>query len=177
MAELTIDFTYGQALFEAARELEKTDLILGEGQEMVRLFNREPELLEFIVTPIIPVVKKKEAIGKIFDGRVCPELVNLLYVLVDKGRGRHFEKVIRRYKELLDESKGFSLGTIYSTKPLSEDQIHKFEESTGRLLRKQVQLENKTDSGLIGGVKVFIEGKVIDASVKTRLVHLGESLK
>ena len=177
MAELTVDFTYGQALFEAARELDKVDLILEEGEAMANLFQEEPELMEFVATPTVAPVKKKAAIGKIFDGRVSPELVNLLYVLVDKGRGRHFGRIIRRYKALLDESKGFALGTIYSVNPLTPEQLQKFEASTGKLIKKQVHLENKIDPALIGGVKVLIEGKIIDASVKTRLVHLGESIK
>ena len=177
MAELNVDLTYGQALFEAAKDVNKTDLILEEGQEMVQLICDQPDLLEFISTPVVAPVKKKDAVGKIFDGRVSPELVNLLYVLIDKGRARHFERIIRRYKELLDESHGFSRGTIFSVEPLTEEQLHSFEEKTGKLLKKQVRLDNKLDAQLIGGVKVFIKGKVIDASMKSRLVSLSESLK
>ena len=177
MAELTVDFTYGQALFDAARELNKTDEILSDGEEMAALFKAEPDFLEFVASPTIAHTKKKAVLKNVFENRVAPELINLLFVLVDKGRVRHFERIIRRYKGLLDESRGISFGTIFSAVPLTTEHLHLFEEKTGKLLQKQVRLENKTDAGLIGGAKIFIEGKVIDASMKSRLSALAESLK
>ena len=46
------------------------------------------------------------------------------------------------------------------------------EEQAGKLLQKKIKLKNLTDPGLVGGVKIFVEGKVIDASVKGRLQDL-----
>ena len=77
---------------------------------------------------------------------------------------------------MIDENKGFSLGTIFSIKPLSDGQLESFEKETGKLLRKQVRLENKVDKNLIGGVRIFIEGKVIDASIQRKLMNLRENL-
>lgn len=44
MEELTIDLTYGTALFEAARETGKTDLINEEAGQLIELFGQEPDL-------------------------------------------------------------------------------------------------------------------------------------
>ena len=176
MAELTVDFTYGQALFEAAQEGNKTELIAEEGKAMVEIFHNEKTFLEFVATPVYAAHEKKEAVGKVFEGKVSPELINLLYVLIDKGRAKHFERIIKRYLELLDESHGFSRGTIYSVAPLTDAQLASFEEQTGKLLKKQVKLENLLDASMLGGVKVFIEGKMIDASIQSRLAGLTESL-
>lgn len=177
MAELTVDLTYGKALFEAASDMNKTDVILEEAQELLGVFKNEPDFYEFISTPIISAAEKKKAITKIFSGRICDELLNLLYILVDKRRTKQFGSIIRRYKQLIDESHGFSIGTIFSVKPLSKEQMTTFEEKTGKLINKKVALENKTDSTIIGGVRIFIEGKVIDASIRKRLNDLSESLR
>ncbi|HWQ80357.1 MAG TPA: ATP synthase F1 subunit delta [Anaerovoracaceae bacterium] len=177
MAELTVDMTYGKALFEAAADGNKTDLILEEAQGLLDIFKREPEFFEFIKTPVISAEEKKLAVKKIFSGRICDELLNFLFILIDKRRAREFENIIKRYKQLMDESKGFSFGTIFSVNPLSREQLETFEEKTGRLIRKKVKLENKTDSAILGGVRIFIEGKVIDASVRKRLNDLSESLR
>ncbi len=177
MAELTVDMTYGEALFEAASDVKKTKLILEEALELQELFKKDPEFFEFIKTPVISAAEKKQAISKIFSGRICDELLHLLWILIDKRRVREFGNIIRRYQHLIDESHGFSLGTIFSVNPLSKEQLETFEEKTGNLIRKKVKLENKTDSAIIGGVRIFIEGKVIDATIKKRLNDLSESLR
>lgn len=177
MAELTVDLTYGQALFEAAQESNKLELIAEEGKEMIEVFHNEREFLEFVSSPVYAANEKKSACGKVFEGKVSQELVNLLYVLIDKGRAKHFERIIRRYLELLDESHGFSRGTIYSVAPLTDAQLLSFEEQTGNLLQKRIKLDNLIDATIIGGVKVFVEGKMIDASVQKRLSDMAETLK
>ena len=177
MAELTVDLTYGQALFEAAQECNKVYVFAEEGRAMVDIFRNEPEFLEFIASPVHAAAEKKETVSKVFEGRVSQELVNLLYVLIDKGRAKHFERIIKRYLELLDESHGFSRGTIYSVAPLTDAQLASIEEQTGKLLKKQVKLENLIDATIIGGIKVYVEGKMIDASIQKRLISLAETLK
>ena len=77
----------------------------------------------------------------------------------------------------MDESHGFSRGTIYSVAPLTDAQLASIEEQTGKLLKKQVKLENLIDATIIGGIKVYVEGKMIDASIQKRLISLAETLK
>lgn len=177
MAELTVDLTYGQALFEAAADVNKTEVILEEGKELVELFQREPEFYEFVGTPVISAAEKKKVIDTILGDKISKELLNLIYVLIDKGRTKHFDKIIKRYQYLIDEKQGFSNGTIFSVNPLTADQLEVFEEKTGKLLQKNVKLENQMDASIIGGVRIFIEGKIIDATIRRRLDDLKESLK
>lgn len=48
MAELTIDMTYANALFQAAQDVDKVNLILEEGKAMVEVFHREKGILPFL---------------------------------------------------------------------------------------------------------------------------------
>lgn len=176
MAELTVEMTYGKALFQAAADVNKSEIILEETLEMLEIFQANPDLGEFIKTPVISAAEKKQVIETIFSGKISAELLNLMYILVDKRRAGAFESIVRQYKKLMDESHGFSIGTIYSVNPLSKEQLETFEEKTGKLIRKNVKLENKTSSSIIGGVRIFIEGKVIDATIRKRLNDLRESL-
>lgn len=177
MAELTVDMTYGKALYEVAVDRNKTEAILEDAQGILDIFKAEPEFHEFVCTPVISAAAKKDAVKTIFSGKICDELLNLLFILIDKHRMKEFGGIIRRYKQLINESKGFSTGTIFSVNPLSGEQLETFEQQTGKLIRKSVKLQNKTDSSIIGGVRIFIEGKVIDATIRKRLNDLSESLR
>lgn len=173
MAELTnVGTVYGTALYQAACELGKKELILEEAKELIKLLKKEEELFAFLNTPVVSGVEKKEVVKNVFEQKISEELLNLLFVMIDKGRTRHLERAVKVYKELFDREEGFSYGKICSVKPLSAEQLKKFEEETGKLLKQNVKLENEVDTHLIGGVKILIDGKVIDASIRRRLDDL-----
>ena len=177
MAALIVDLTYGSALFQAAKEVDKVEVISQEAGALLDVLDREPDLLAFLNTPAIAASVKKDVVSKIFEGKVADELLNLLFVLIDKGRTRHFSKIIDTFKDLIRKEEGFSYGKIMSVKPIDGERLARFEEETGKLLKLNVKLENLTAPDLIGGVKIFIDGKVIDASVKSRLKDLRSSME
>ena len=176
MAELVVDLTYGNALFQAAKEVDKVSLISHDAEELLAILEKEPEFFAFLNTPAIAAREKKDVISTIFQGKICEELLNLIYVLIDKRRTRHFSKIIRAYKELVNKQEGVSYGKILSVKPLSKERVARFEEQTGKLLKLNAKLENLIAADLIGGVKIYIDGKIIDASVKGRVKDLKDNM-
>jgi ATP synthase F1 delta subunit len=128
-------------------------------------------------TPAIAAREKKDVISKIFEGKIADELLNLMRILIDRGRTRHFVKIIAVYKDLINKEEGFSYGKILSVKPLAEERLRRFEEETGKLLKLRVKLENLPAPDLIGGVKIYIDGRIIDASIKSRLKDLRVSME
>jgi len=176
MAELTIDLTYGNALFMAAKELDKTAVIAEESKALLSVFEQEPDLRALLDTPAISAYEKKAVMAAIFEGQVCDELLNFLYVLIDKGRTRHLAKIIKMYDDMLLKAEGVSYGEVLSVEPLAKERLAKCEAEVGKLLKSKVKLENKQDAGLIGGIKVYVDGKVIDASVQGRLRDLRSSV-
>jgi F-type H+-transporting ATPase subunit delta len=177
MAELTIEMTYGSALYQAAQELGKEKQILEEAQALLGVLKDAPDLQALLDNPTISPKEKKSVVQEIFQDRICDELLNLLFVLLDKRRARNLPSIIKTYKKLIDKEHGISFGKIFSVWPLSDKRLKEFEEETSKLLKCRVSLVNETDQTLIGGVKIFVEGKVLDASLKTRLQDLGNTMK
>lgn len=176
MAELTVDMTYGTALFEAATEVDKVDLIRDEADEILEVLKKEPELSDFINYPAISADEKKQALQNIFEGKICEELLNFLCVLIDKRRIGQFPRIIKVYKSLVDHEEGFAYGTVYSAAPLDEKRIGEIQEETSKLLNEKVKLDNEVDPNLIAGIKVLVEGKVIDASYRRKLDEMASQL-
>jgi len=177
MAELTVDMAYGSALYQAASELGKEKELLDESMELLKVFKESPDLLGLLTNPTISPRDKKSVVEQVFQGRISGEMLNMLYILVDKRRMQQFEKIVKAYKGLIDEEKGVSYGRILSVLPLSPEQLRKFEEETGKLLKTRISLENEIEPALIGGVKIFVAGKVFDASLRARLASLSNAMK
>jgi len=177
MAELTVEITYGKALFEAAADVDKVDTILEELNAINGVFKQEPDFYKFFTTPTLSGAEKKRVVGKVFEGRISDETYRFLQILIDKKRTTSFSKIVREYKKLMDQELGISVGTISSAVPLTDIQLKSFEEKAGALLKKNVKLTNKVDPSILGGVKIFIEGKVIDASIRKQLQDLEGRIK
>ena len=177
MAELTVDLTYGSALYGAAEDVGKRDEIAKNADWVLEVFRDNPDLQNFINYPAISAREKKETIEKIFDGNVCEEFLNFLYVLIDKGRTMHLAKIIKVYKSLMEKEEGYSYGTVYSVVPLDKERIEELEQDVSKLLQMNVRLTNEIDPKLIGGVKLLVEGKLIDASVRKRFDDLSSQIR
>ena len=176
MAELTVARTYAKALFGAAKDLDKVAVIAEELKGMEKVFENEAELVRFLSMPSIPQGEKVDALQDIFSGRVSEEFLNFICILVEKGRFSQFERIAREFDAIRNEEEGFSAGVIYSSIPLTPDRLMKFDEETGKLLREKVKLTNEIDESLLGGIKILINGKMIDASVKSRVSALADAI-
>ena len=176
MAELAVDLRYGTALVEAAREVGKENQILEEAQAVVQLIEDEPDLHQFINYPGVSADEKKEVLKNIFEGRICEELLNFLYILVDKRRTMNFGRIIKVYKSLVEREEGVSYGTVYSVVKLSDERMAELEEQTSKLLQMNVKLENELDPSLLAGFKILVEGKIIDASYRKKFDELASQM-
>lgn len=177
MAELTVELTYATALYQAACENGSEKAVMDDGNDLLQIMKDNPDLEKFILSPAIAAAEKKEVLCSIFEGNMAQELVNFICILIDKGRIIHLARIIRAYAELYNHEQGVNLGTIFSVEPLSDDRMAKFEEETSRLLGEAIKLENQIDKSLIGGVKIMVNGRIIDASIKSRLNKMASEIR
>ncbi len=176
MAELTIGSVYGTALFQVAQESNRMEAMLADLEGVVTALDDNPLFFDFLSMPTIPKDDKKQVIKTCFEGQISTEMLNFLFVLLDKKRSRYIREIAQFYKSEVNRSMNISQGVLFSVEPLTEAELLSFENQTSILLRKNIKLKNEADPSIIGGVKIFIEGKVIDATVKTRLHDLKERL-
>jgi ATP synthase F1 delta subunit len=177
MENLTlVSSVYGSALYEAADDLGEIEAFRDEISELGALFKEYPEYFHLLATPTLDLAARKSIAKETFSGKVRPEVLNFIYVLIDKRRISEFGGIARAFETECDERNGITKGLIYSAVPLSEGQLKEFEKQTTRLLQKDVSLVNEVDVSLIGGVKIYLEGKLIDASVRSHLDELKEKL-
>ena len=105
-----------------------------------------------------------------------PLLGNFLRVLAENDRLKDFSLIEKSYQRLLEQSLGRVRANIRVAAPLSEDELKALVEAFSMLTQKTVLPTITVDPALLGGVVVEIEGRVYDASLKTQLQRLGESL-
>lgn len=176
MAGLTVEITYGNAIYMAAKEENILYDIRDELKEIEKIFIENPKLNEFLKNPSVSTTDKKIILEKIFKNNINEISFNFLNVLIDKRRIGSFNGILKEFNKLVAEKEGVMEGIVYSVIPIDEKRIGQLELEAEKLLNKQVKLKNELDDTLIGGVSIEIEGKLIDASLKSRLKGLTKEL-
>ena len=73
--------------------------------------------------------------------------------------------------------KGLTNGILYTVFPVTMEQLKKLEERTAARLGTEVRLKNRIDKSILGGAKIYVDGKLIDASLKTQLENMKQRMK
>ena len=80
------------------------------------------------------------------------------------------------FNSLVNEYRGVKEGLVYSAMPLSEKEIDHISKSISEVEKMPIELKNKVDPTLIGGIKVVINDHVYDGSIKHQIEDMRLSL-
>jgi ATP synthase F1 delta subunit len=176
MENLTVNSVYGQGLFEAVEDAGISEQVCDCIGELECIFKENSDLFDLFRVPTIDANERKNIAKELFSGKIPAELLNFLYVLIDKRRMESFFGIARVYEKLVDEQNGVTCGRLVTATEIDDAQLAKLEGEAGKLLHKNVRLMDETDPSLLGGCRIYIDGKIIDASLKTKLDKLKEKI-
>ena len=113
----------------------------------------------------------------ILTGRLSGDGENLVRVLAENRRLEVLPEIRSQYESLRNERENVVDAEIYSAFELDDTQVAQLvaglERKTGHKVMARVEL----DKELLGGVKIVIGDKVIDASARGQLAALESALK
>jgi len=175
MAEL-VSKRYASALFEVSFEDQKYELVRDELIFILKCLKDEPKLHQLLETPSLSSNEKKEILSSVFKENVSKEVLNFLYIVIDKGREQYIESIIEEYKVLTNSAKNKVDAVAITAVPMDKQDLLKLQVNLSMSSGKNVQLQNVVDPTIIGGVLVKIGDKVIDGTVKSRLADMQQQL-
>jgi F-type H+-transporting ATPase subunit delta len=164
---------YAQALLSIAQSKNLTEEFGTDARTFLGLLRADKQLHNFFSNPFIQSENKKALIKQILGEGSNPYLRNFLLVLVDKRRIAFLESIFEQYLALLRQLNQTVLAEVISAVPLTEAQQQAIIQKVIAISNaRQVELETKVDSELIGGVIIKVGSQVIDASIRGQLRRL-----
>lgn len=176
MAELVAK-RYAGALFEAGLELEKLDLFKDDLGAVVNVLDSEKDLYKILSHPKISEDEKKELMKTLFEGKICEEVLNFLYILIDKRRESNIKSIFNTFQGEYNNYKGIVEVTAITAVELDDDRKDKLQKVLSDKMNKKVNLTNTIDKNIIGGVMLRTNDKFIDGSIKGQLVEMEKVIK
>jgi F-type H+-transporting ATPase subunit delta len=168
---------YAQALLSIAQSKNLTEQFGEDARVLLNLLSGNQQLRNFIDNPFIQSESKKALIKQILGESTSAYLRNFLLILVDKRRIVFLEPILQQYIVLLRQLNQTVLAEVTSAVPLTDAQQQAIIEKVIAITSaRQVELETKINTDLIGGVIIKVGSQVIDASLRGQLRRLALSL-
>lgn len=162
---------------EALAAISIDEKILKDLESVRDVFTLNSELSKFFEHPAVKLEDQKEALNKLFSGKVDDNVLKLLKVLLEKRRLKSAAMLAEHYKAIVYKNKGIEIAKISSAKELNSDELNKIKTELENVFKKDIEIESELDESLIAGLKVNVADKVIDSSIKNKLKQVKQLIK
>ena len=161
---------YAEAAFEIGRS---DDTLERWERDLVRLSDAlaSEELRTLVEHPAVAYADKERVLRRVVAD-VTPEALNLVLLMVRRGRPGAIGRMVQRFAELVRRHRGVSLAEIRTALPLEDVQRTSIVERLHELTGDEIEINEVVDESLIGGITVRIGDRLYDASVRNRLERL-----
>jgi F-type H+-transporting ATPase subunit delta len=163
MAEpVTIARPYAEAAFKLARE-----------QNALAAWS---DALELIGAPNVGAAQLEDLILGVIGEKISGEVRNLVQMLAQNRRLELMPQIRELFLGLRREHEGALEATVVSALPVSDSQLQTLVTLLEQKYRRRITARVELDPQLIGGLKIMIGDKVIDATVRGRLDAMAAAL-
>lgn len=168
---------YAKALFQAVQDQGLVAEAETQLKLIVDVFEENADVRAFLVAPNITLETKKQALHAAFGDKVSQPVLNMVNLLIERGREGHLSAVLDAYLQVAGEALGRIDAQVMSPTPLGEDEQAKLAAKFSELLGKQVRITNIVNRELLGGLTVRIGDTLYDGSLKGKLERLEKTLQ
>lgn len=160
---------YGGALFDLAADEGVSQEILGQLQALSESFSQEPAFLKLLSAHSLPKKERCKIIDEGFAGKLHPYVVNFLKLLTEKGYARHFSHCCDAYRVRYNQANNILPVTAVTAVALNETQSLRLQTKLQEQTGKTIELINRVDPDVLGGVRLDFDGKCVDDTLTHRL--------
>lgn len=169
---------YASALFDLARERSATPATEAELQSFAAMLETSEDLRRLVQSPVFSAEDQERAVGAIADRSEMRGLVgNFLRLVARNRRLFALPGIIRAFREKAARHRGEVTAEVTSAHPLSDSQTADLRAALKEKLGKNVTLEARVNPAILGGLVVRVGSRMIDTSLRTRLMAVKTQLK
>ena len=164
---------YAKALFDLALESGKLEETMKDLNLIKGLDHKELSVL--MASPVVTSDKKVSIFNTIFSKYVQPITVSFFKLVFLKGRSIVVAEIIEAFSSMYRQHNGIKVVELTTATPLSNEiknTIGQELQKSALLSGKKVELKEKVDPSIIGGLTIQVDDNLFDASIKHDLQHI-----
>lgn len=168
---------YAKALMQLAQKQNKLDTIYNDVKLIHSAVQENKDLAAMLQNPLIKGEKKEAVLNAVFSGKVDELTVKFIQQLVAQGRENILALVSNDFIDQYNTLKNIARVSVTTPAPLTDAlRAQVIEKITKEYNLAQVELEEKVDESIIGGMILRIGDRQLDASVRRQLNDIKQEL-
>ena len=160
---------YGGALFDLAADEGVTLEILEQLQVLSESFLQEPAFVKLLGAYSLAKKERCKIVDESFAGKVHPYVLNFLKILTEKGYVRYFSHCYDAYRVRYNQANNILPVTAVTAVALNDTQSLRLQKKLQEQTGKTIELTNRVDPDVLGGVRLDFDGKCVDDTLSHRL--------
>lgn len=163
---------YAKSVLQLAIELGQLEEVRRD-MELVKKTCRENKELEVMLkSPVVKTDKKIRIFETIFKSNLTDLSVKFFNIVIRKNRAGLIPDVAAAFVSQYKDHKNISIVTIETATAMSADSKAKMQAFLNNAVKNDVEMVEKVNPALIGGLVLRIEDQQIDASVRSNIAKL-----
>jgi F-type H+-transporting ATPase subunit delta len=176
MIEGSLSRRYTKALFQLAREAGQEDKIGQEVEQFYAAYSGS-DLQQVLTNPSFAIDSRKKILNQVTASQqLSPLTRHFLSLLLDRDRLPYLAGIVSCYRRLLNEVNGRIDSKVVSARVLDASMVEQLRARLRGISGKDVVLQQDTDTALLGGLLVELEGKIYDGSIRTQLENMKQRI-
>ena len=162
---------YARALFEAAQEQGRLDVVREQLGEVADALDSNRDLQVFFFSPYFSTKEKRDGLARTLTD-ADPLLTNFLELLIEKHRMPVIFRMRRRLDSLWEQENRLLPVHVTSAIALEDEAVAQIGERIGAQTGRRVELTATVDEDILGGIVLRVGNAILDASIRNRLEQL-----
>lgn len=162
---------YANALFELAGAANDLELTQDTMAQIRKIIIGSQDFRQFLSNPLLSYEERSTVLKALFEGNV-PELVHKFLIFITyKGRLSILKSIIESFDRLYLSHTHQMRAYVKTAMPVKEEDKTFINQHLADKFHQQMITQWAVDPSLIGGFRIFAEGKLYDYSFKSQLDH------
>jgi len=169
---------YATAVYELASETNSVDALENDLLALRAMMNESADLTRLVRAPVFSQEVQAKALRALL-ARMGAAKITTQFVLLLTSKRRLFilADVIRAFERIVARARGEIQAQVVSARALSTGETADLRAALKSRLGREPRLETKVDPSLLGGLVVKVGSRMIDSSLRTKLLGLRAAMR
>jgi len=162
---------YAKALFELAKEQDALEAVQTTLTEIKSLIYNLEDIRQFLNNPLLSYDERCATLRIMFEGKIPDLTYRFLLFITYKNRLHILKDIIESFDSLYLISTNQLRAFVTTALPIESQEREFINQKLHDKLKHNILTKWNIDLSLIGGFRIFVDGKIYDYSFKNQLNH------
>lgn len=169
---------YATALYEFAEEQHALNEVIAEAEGLLKIISENETLRNVLNNPSLDTVQSKAIMAELMNHCGFSQILqNFVGVVANNRRLADLKFFLMTFFALVNLRRGITAVEVITASPLTDIQRAQLKDRFSQAGYNKVDIQERIDSKILGGIIVRIGSKLYDASLQSRLNRLYNVMK